>query len=177
MAIGDLHVISLKPTPLGDVSLPSRLQASMVSARPILATASGDLTQVIDRSDAASSRRLETLCLSPTAAYRRVCAASYATTLGERARDCYEQELVASAGIDRRLHIDLPAQHGLRQLQSRYRCHNRRPRSSRARPDHWGRCSRWCGHRRCGRRPSANHHQGRPRPLNSQFSGELQCKC
>ena len=102
MAVGDLHVISLKPTPLGDVSFPSKLQATMASARPILAIASGDLAHVV-RSSGAGFVTAAGDVTALANLLRAVASTPRATlaTMGARARDYYEQEFASGTGIDR----------------------------------------------------------------------------
>lgn len=102
MAFGDVHVISLRQTPLGDVSLPSKLQATMASARPVLAIASGDLADVVRRSEGGfvtppdDVARLAALLADIAAMPREGLAAK-----GQKARDYYDLEYSSAAGIDR----------------------------------------------------------------------------
>lgn len=102
MALGDLHVISLRSTPLGNVSFPSKLQATMASARPILAIASGDLARVVEDSGAGFvTKPGDRAALADR--LREVAVTSHESlrSMGDLARDYYEREFASGAGIDR----------------------------------------------------------------------------
>jgi glycosyltransferase involved in cell wall biosynthesis len=47
IASSDVQVVSLKDTPLLQVTMPSKVQAALASGRPILAHAAGDVSQVV----------------------------------------------------------------------------------------------------------------------------------
>ncbi len=102
MSRGDVHVISLRPTPLGEVTLPSKLQATMANAKPILAIASGDLAEVIRQSRGgfvsapgdvdALTALLRQLALTPLAELREI---------GDHARVYYDEQFASSTGVKR----------------------------------------------------------------------------
>lgn len=50
LALGDVQVVSLKDVPLYRSTLPSKLQANMAAARPILAAVAGDAADVVNQS-------------------------------------------------------------------------------------------------------------------------------
>jgi colanic acid biosynthesis glycosyl transferase WcaI len=47
MSIGDLHLVSLNNHPLASMTLPSKLLATLASARPVLAVATGETARVV----------------------------------------------------------------------------------------------------------------------------------
>jgi len=47
MSIGDLHLVSLNNHPLASMTLPSKLVATLASARPVLAIATGETARVV----------------------------------------------------------------------------------------------------------------------------------
>lgn len=102
MRSADVHVISLLPTALGDVSLPSKLQATLAGAHPVLAIARGDLARVVAEShagvvvdpedEAGLVEAIASLADSADEALARMSRA---------AADYYEQQFAADTGIDR----------------------------------------------------------------------------
>lgn len=102
MAVGDIHVISLTPSALGNVSLPSKLQATTASGKPILAIASGDLAAVVD--EGGIGRVVPPGSPQILAEVIREIARlpeESIDDLARAARDYYERELSAATGVDR----------------------------------------------------------------------------
>lgn len=50
LALGDAHLVSLQDLPLFRATLPSKLQATMAAARPVIGALVGDAADVVDRS-------------------------------------------------------------------------------------------------------------------------------
>ncbi|MEE6274665.1 glycosyltransferase [Georgenia sp. MJ206] len=102
MAAGDIHLVSLGPGPLSDVTLPSKLQATMASGRPILAIGGTDLASTVRAAGAGydcPSGAIDAIA----ATLRMVAAAGRPAldALGENAREYYDREFSARVGVDR----------------------------------------------------------------------------
>ncbi len=101
MSIGDLHLVSLNSHPLASITLPSKLVATLASARPVLAIATGETARVVRDADAGWTvppGDAEGL----VDALRQAHSAGRAGTdrLGAGARRYYERELSTERGVD-----------------------------------------------------------------------------
>ena len=52
MSIGDVHFVSLRPDPLAEVAMPSKLPATLACAKPVIVAARGEAAAVVARSGA-----------------------------------------------------------------------------------------------------------------------------
>lgn len=102
MAAGDLHLISLRSDPLSSITLPSKVQATLASARPAIVAIDGDAKRVAVESGAG-------LPVEPGSvdALERAIRSAYASgrsemsRLGQLGRDYYECEFAAHIGVER----------------------------------------------------------------------------
>lgn len=101
LALGDLHYVGLQDLPLFRLTIPSKVQATMAVARPILGALRGDAAAVIEASGAGS-------CHAPgdveglAAAVRSLSADAGASSVaGRAARTFYEAHFseAASSGV------------------------------------------------------------------------------
>lgn len=102
IAASDVQVISLKDTPLLRVTTPSKVQAAMAAARPILVHACGDVAELVLRHGAGAVAHPGDV--SATAdQIRRLHRSdnSELVEMGRRARACYEAEFTPAAALDR----------------------------------------------------------------------------
>ncbi|WP_314035938.1 glycosyltransferase family 4 protein [Dietzia sp. CH92] len=51
LALGDVQLVTLKDLPLYRITMPSKIQANMAAARPIIAAVSGDAAAVVEQAD------------------------------------------------------------------------------------------------------------------------------
>ena len=102
LAAADVLVVSLRDTPLLRATMPSKVQASLAAARPVLAFAAGDAAQIVTDGDcglavppgdvAAGAVAVRTLTGMPQ---------EQLAVLGRNARGLYEREFSPQAGLDR----------------------------------------------------------------------------
>lgn len=102
MAAGDVHYVGLNDHPLARTTMPSKLQATLASARPVIGSLMGDAAAVVERSGAgwiATPGQLDEL----VAVIRRACARGRTglAELGTQARSYYDSEFSRSVGVDR----------------------------------------------------------------------------
>jgi len=101
MSIGDLHLVSLNDHPLASMTLPSKLLATLASARPVLAVATGETARVVRDASAGWT-------VAPgdseglVDALRQAHAVGRAGTdrLGAAAHRYYRRELSTERGVD-----------------------------------------------------------------------------
>jgi len=102
MSIGDVHLVSLRPDPIAEVAMPSKVPATLACGKPIIAAAQGEVAGLMSRSGAgwacAPGDRdgLE-------AAIREALAADGCRlqAFGKKARETYEAEFAVGTGVDR----------------------------------------------------------------------------
>lgn len=102
MSVGDVHLVSLRSDALAEVAMPSKVPATLASAKPVIAAALGDAARVIGESGAGwtchpgDSSQLE-------AAIRTALDASPSMlqAMGQRARQAYETEFAVNIGVSR----------------------------------------------------------------------------
>jgi glycosyltransferase involved in cell wall biosynthesis len=98
----DVHVVSLKDTPLMRITMPSKAQVAMALGKPILAHLCGDTANLV------ADRRIGAVA-NPTDMRETVAAIECLTrlsrdeldTIGRRSRELYEAEYSNTVGIDR----------------------------------------------------------------------------
>jgi glycosyltransferase involved in cell wall biosynthesis len=102
MSVGDVHLVSLRPNPLAQVAMPSKLPATLACGKPIIVAALGDAADVVRKADAGWT------CLpgdvNQLAAAIRASVAAGETELaaiGRRARHAYEMEFAMSSVVGR----------------------------------------------------------------------------
>jgi colanic acid biosynthesis glycosyl transferase WcaI len=102
MSIGDIHFVSLRPDPLAEIAMPSKVPATLACAKPMIVAARGDAAGVVERSGAGwtcepgNADQLET-------AIRSGLAAGECTLreMGQKARNVYEAEFAVNIGVER----------------------------------------------------------------------------
>lgn len=109
LALGDIQVVSLKDVPLYRSTLPSKLQANMAAARPVLAAVAGDAADVVERSgcgmtvrpgdDIAMAEAIRSLHKNPGDLDRMAAAAreQYLSTFSESESGDQLESLLAQA--------------------------------------------------------------------------------
>jgi glycosyltransferase involved in cell wall biosynthesis len=101
MSIGDLHLVSLNDHPLASMTLPSKLPATLASARPVLAVATGETARVVRDAGAGWT-------VAPGDTEGLIDALHQAHAGGRARTDClgiagrryYERELSTEHGVD-----------------------------------------------------------------------------
>jgi glycosyltransferase involved in cell wall biosynthesis len=101
-AAADLHLVSLADTPLLRVTMPSKVQASLMAGRPVLAHVAGDAAELIEANDAG-------LAAAPGDPTATVAAVTRLTgmpdeqlaQMGAAARRCFEQTFSEEVGSRR----------------------------------------------------------------------------
>jgi glycosyltransferase involved in cell wall biosynthesis len=101
MAAGDVHYVGLNDHPLARVTMPSKIQSTLASARPIIGSLKGDAARIVSGSsgwvvDPGDIDGLENAIRTASAAGRSKLA-----HMGGAARRVYEAEFSQSVGIDR----------------------------------------------------------------------------
>lgn len=102
LALGDAHLVSLQDLPLFRSTLPSKLQATMAAARPVIGALAGDAADVVERSGGG-------ITVTPgsveemTAAIIRLAETSTSerAAMGARGRDYYQQHFGQSVASER----------------------------------------------------------------------------
>jgi len=101
MSIGDLHLVSLNNHPLASMTLPSKLLATLASARPVLAVATGEIARVVREAEAGwtvAPGDTEGLVDAVCQAHGR--GRTGADRLGAAGRRYYQRELSTEHGVD-----------------------------------------------------------------------------
>jgi len=101
MAVSDLQYVGLNDHPLARITMPSKVQAILASARPIAGSLVGDAADVVQRAGGWTVAPGDVSGL--VGALRAASEAGRAglSSLGRRARVLYEQEFGMTRGIDR----------------------------------------------------------------------------
>jgi colanic acid biosynthesis glycosyl transferase WcaI len=115
MASGDVHYVGLHTGSLSKITLPSKLQATMACAKPLIVAVEGDAAKVATESGggfAVVPGRPEELAHT----IRRVLAMTHEelTTMGRAARSYYDRTFSVEIGVDR-------VEHLLREAASQHR--------------------------------------------------------
>jgi colanic acid biosynthesis glycosyl transferase WcaI len=102
MALGDVHLVSLSRHPLSEITLPSKIQATLASGRPALVAVDGDAAAVAEQSGAG----IPVTPGDPQAmerAIRHVCSLGRGALaqMGERGRTYYEENFALEIALDR----------------------------------------------------------------------------
>jgi glycosyltransferase involved in cell wall biosynthesis len=102
IAASDIQIVSLKDTPLLRATMPSKVQASLAAARPVLAHAPGDVAELARSSGAGLSAPPGDV-EATAAAIRQFCAADPGELRdrGRAARRCYDERFSPTAGAAR----------------------------------------------------------------------------
>lgn len=102
IAASDIQIVSLMDTPLLRATMPSKMQFSLASGRPILAHAGGDVASLVRSNDvgavAAPGRPSE---VRDAIAFLASLDDDLLTAMGARARTVYEDLFTQDAGLDR----------------------------------------------------------------------------
>lgn len=102
MSVGDVHLVSLRSDPMTNVTMPSKLQATLASGRAVIGAVAGDAASVIEASGAGwvSSPGDDEALESAVRAAVRLGPVGLAR-LGARGRDYYEREFSVAVGVGR----------------------------------------------------------------------------
>lgn len=101
MATADASFVSLRDTPLGRVSIPSKTQAALASGTPILMAVKGDAPDVVTRSGVGWTAAPHDAHDIARAIHEMIAASRSAKlSMGRRARATYEREF----SLDRAVH-------------------------------------------------------------------------
>jgi colanic acid biosynthesis glycosyl transferase WcaI len=98
----DVQVVSLQDTPLLRVTMPSKVQASLASGKPILAHVAGDVAELVDRHHAGLTARPGDLA-GTVAAIRSLTSSSEPelARMGAAGRRLYDEQFSAEVALDR----------------------------------------------------------------------------
>jgi colanic acid biosynthesis glycosyl transferase WcaI len=102
----DVHVVSLRDTPMLRATMPSKLQVALATGKPILAHAAGDVAALVE--SAGSGRVARPGSVDDLAAAVHTLAAASPTDLAlmsERARRCHVDRYSAESALDRLEHL------------------------------------------------------------------------
>lgn len=102
IAASDVQIVSLSDTPLLRVTMPSKFQACLAAARPILAHAAGDVANITDTERVGMSADPS----NPTAAAKSIQRITHMSTeqlaeMGARARSLYQSTYAPTVGMSR----------------------------------------------------------------------------
>lgn len=102
MSVGDIHFVSLRSNPLAAIAMPSKVQATLACAKPLIVAASGDAAEVVTRSGAGWAcppedvRQLEATIRTALATDTRKLQ-----EMGKRGHQTYQKEFSVRTGVDR----------------------------------------------------------------------------
>lgn len=102
MATGDIHYVALNDHPLASATMPSKLQATMASARAILGSLVGDAAAAVEEGHAGWVVQPDDEASLAKALAEAVCAGRQALdAVGVRAREYYEENFSVERGVGR----------------------------------------------------------------------------
>ena len=102
MSVGDIHLVSLRPDPLAEVAMPSKVPATLACAKPLIVAALGDAANLIIRSGAGwACSPGDTTQLERAVRMGLAASGSRLQAMGRLGRQLYEEEFAARAGVTR----------------------------------------------------------------------------
>jgi glycosyltransferase involved in cell wall biosynthesis len=101
MSIGDVHLVSLKDHPLSELTLPSKVPATLAAGRPLLVSARGEAARVVTEAGAGWAVPPGQPDELEAALRRAYASADQLASFGAAARRYYEDELSVDRSVGR----------------------------------------------------------------------------
>lgn len=102
MSVGDVHFVSLRPNPIAEIAMPSKIPATLACGKPLIVAAMGEAAGVVERSGAGwTSVPGDLDQLESTIRASLAAGASRLDSMGQRARAIYERDFSVDQGVAR----------------------------------------------------------------------------